>query len=91
VLGFDEVVYAHDVLRAAHGDKASGNWTVRRAGGTSFVDVLARADALDPSAIVLLTDLDGPIGPAPKRPVIWACCAAARITPPFGQILDLTA
>jgi hypothetical protein len=79
------------VLRAADVERASGSWRVRRAGGTSFVDVLARADALDPSAIVLLTDLDGPIGPAPRRPVIWACCRIPRTAPPFGQILDLTA
>ena len=91
VLSFDEVVYAHDVLRAADFENPSATWQVRRAGGTSFIDVLAKADALDPSAIVLLTDLDGPIGRAPKRPLIWACCTAPHFTPPFGQILDLTA
>jgi hypothetical protein len=62
-----------------------------RGGGTDFAPALAAALALAPSAIVVLTDLDGPFGPAPRGvPVIWAVPAALNPhAPPFGRVLSL--
>jgi hypothetical protein len=90
VLIFDETVQAHHRMRGGGWAQALGDWSFARDGGTSFVDVLSRAATLDPSAVVLLTDLDGPMGPPPGRaPVIWACPAPPAITPPFGKVLVL--
>ncbi len=62
-----------------------------RGGGTDFGPAVAAALALAPSAIVVLTDLDGPFGPAPRGvPVIWAVPAAHDPpAPPFGRVLSL--
>jgi hypothetical protein len=61
---------------------------MRQGGGTDFRPMLAAAAALGPSAIVVLTDLDGPAGPAPRVPVVWATPGPA--TAPFGRHLDLS-
>lgn len=62
-----------------------------RDGGTSFVDVIERAAALDPSVIVVLTDLEGPFGSkVPACPVIWAVPFVAGQVPPFGRVLNLS-
>jgi len=60
-----------------------------RGGGTDFAPPLATAQAMGASVAVLLTDLDGPFGPAPPRmPVIWAVPDDAA-QPPFGKLLSL--
>jgi predicted metal-dependent peptidase len=62
-----------------------------RDGGTDFAPPVAAAVALDASALVLLTDLDGPFGPAPRGlPVIWAVPEPPPAPPPFGRLLDLS-
>ena len=62
-----------------------------RGGGTAFVPVIAAAQAMEAAALVVLTDLDGEAGPAPRgMPVIWAVPDAGPLEPPFGQLLDLT-
>lgn len=89
VLWFDEVVYAEMHLT---GPSAQAVWEAlqtRRDGGTSFVDVLNRARALDPSVLVILTDLDGPTGPPMEYPVIWAVPQAPKLAPAFGTVLTL--
>lgn len=59
-------------------------------GGTDFGPVLALAARERPSALVVLTDLDGPFGPDPRVPVIWAVPGQdAPPNPPFGQVLSL--
>lgn len=61
-----------------------------RGGGTDFVDVIDRATKLDPSIIVVLTDLYGGFGEDPKRiPVIWASPDENPPKPPFGRLLEL--
>ena len=61
-----------------------------RGGGTSFAPVLAAAMALGPSVIVVLTDLEGETGPAPRGvPVIWAVPEAPTTAPLFGRVLNL--
>lgn len=62
-----------------------------RGGGTSFVDVLEKAQGIDPSIIVILTDLYGPFGEDPGVPVIWASPEEQPPEPPFGTLLSLAA
>jgi hypothetical protein len=62
-----------------------------RGGGTSFAPAIARAVALAPVILIVLTDLDGDCGPAPRGlPVVWAVPAAlSAAAPPFGRVLSL--
>ncbi len=61
-----------------------------RGGGTDFAPPIAAAGALGAATIVLLTDLDGEPGPAPRLPVIWAVPDAQGLAAPFGRVLDLS-
>lgn len=59
-------------------------------GGTDFTDVIEHAVALDPSIIVILTDIQAPIGRAPgKVPVIWVTPEDDPPEVPFGQVVKL--
>lgn len=61
-----------------------------RGGGTSFAPMIAAAVALRPSILVVLTDLDGDPGPAPRLPVLWAVPDAPTLPQaPFGRIISL--
>ena len=64
---------------------------LRRGGGTSFAPVIAAAAALRPSILVMLTDMEGDFGPAPRGlPVVWAVPdLPAPPQPPFGRVLSL--
>lgn len=60
-----------------------------RGGGTDFAPPLQKAQEMGASVAVMLTDLDGPFGTAPRGlPVIWAV-RDVTATPPFGQVLSL--
>ncbi len=61
-----------------------------RGGGTAFAPAFAAAAALNPSILIVLTDLEAPLPPKPRFPVIWAV-PDARHAPkaPWGTILDL--
>ncbi len=61
---------------------------LRTGGGTDFAQAIARAARYDPSIAVVLTDLEGPTGPAPKFPLLWVtpCQSPA---PPFGRVVTL--
>lgn len=62
-----------------------------RGGGTAFVPVIAQAQQLGAAALVILTDLEGDAGIAPRGlQVIWAVSEAGGITPPFGRLIDLS-
>jgi hypothetical protein len=90
VLAFDTAVTARTVMAAAHWESAIARLPFARGGGTDFAPVLAEAAALDPSAIVVLTDLEAPAPPPPGRiPVIWAVPADPAPVPPFGRVLSL--
>jgi predicted metal-dependent peptidase len=91
VLVFDEAVRSRVRLAGADWEREIASVAFARGGGTSFVEVLAEAARLGPSAIVILTDLDGPFGPPPRgAPVIWAVSAEAlRRAPPFGRVISL--
>ncbi len=89
LLCFDEDVFAQQKISALNARATFRNLPMRREGGTSFVDVLQKADALGPSLIVVLTDLMGAFGTPPKAPVLWATPHTASITPPFGEVLEM--
>jgi predicted metal-dependent peptidase len=59
-------------------------------GGTRFAPVFEHVDqeALEPVALVYMTDLDGPMPDAPAYPVLWASTHATR-TAPFGETVSL--
>ncbi|MFN7222631.1 MAG: DUF2201 family putative metallopeptidase [Paracoccaceae bacterium] len=60
-----------------------------RGGGTDFAPPLQMAQDIGASVAVVLTDLDGPFGAAPRGlPVIWAVRDPAA-PPPFGHVLWL--
>ena len=60
-----------------------------RGGGTDFAPPIATAQALHASALVVLTDLQGPFGPPPRAlPVIWASTEPGP-QPPFGRLLPI--
>lgn len=91
LLAFDEAVQARAVLRPGQGDSALDNLAITRGGGTSFVDIVTVSAGLDPSILVVLTDLDGKFGPDPRRfPVLWAVPEdPPDPPPPFGRVLSL--
>lgn len=91
LLVFDVAVRGHVALKPGLWEQEISAIDFSRGGGTSFVAVLEAAARLDPSIIVLLTDLDGPMGPRPGRtPVIWATPEGrAWVTPPFGTVISL--
>lgn len=88
LLPFDEAVQAAVRLDPARWRQQMAALKVPRGGGTSFAPVIAQAMSLAPSVIVVLTDLDGDFGPAPRVPVIWAV-PQAEATAPFGTTLSL--
>lgn len=59
----------------------------RRGGGTDFAPVFSQARDMDPSALVMLTDLDADAGLSPKYPVIWATPEPPQNQPAFGTVL----
>jgi predicted metal-dependent peptidase len=91
VIVFDTEVRSHTVLRGMAWEAEIRGVAMGRGGGTDFRPALAAAAGLGPSAIVVLTDLEGPVGPAPPRvPVVWAVPGGAPV-PPFGRLISLTA
>lgn len=90
LLCFDEDVFAQKELTSLNARSAFSDVPLRRDGGTSFIDVLSKADALSPSIIVVLTDLLGAFGKPPQAPVLWATPVQATVAPPFGRVLELT-
>lgn len=89
LLYFDETVFHHAVLSPSQCENALTSADVRRGGGTSFHDVMDEARKIDPSIVVILTDLDGPFGPPPPFDVVWATPCASWSVPPFGKVLSL--
>lgn len=94
LLVFDEAVQTHLQIDPSRWQAQLAGLNLGRGGGTSFVPVIAAAMALDPSIIVILTDLEGEFGPAPRKTdVIWAIpdgsAPPAPPAPPFGRTLCL--
>ncbi|MBK5946763.1 hypothetical protein CCR83_10040 [Rhodobacter veldkampii DSM 11550] len=88
---FDEEVQSVTRLDPSTAAAQIGALVLPRGGGTAFGPVIAQAVALRPSVVIVLTDLDGPFGPAPRGlPVIWAVLDASPApAAPFGHVLSL--
>lgn len=91
VIPFDEAARPAARIDAARWREALAGLDLPRGGGTSFAPAIAEAVRLGPSVIVVLTDLEGEAGPAPRGvPVIWAVPdALSPPPPPFGRVLSL--
>ncbi len=84
VFGFDTALHSQFRLESANSLK---HLEIRRGGGTDFKPVFASATSLDPSLLIVLTDLDAPLPEKPRFPVVWSVPKTARTTPPFGTVL----
>lgn len=89
LLCFDETIHHRAELRAGEDAEAIINAPIRRDGGTAYIDVMAEAAALNPSIIVIMTDLDGAFGPPLQAEVVWATPLTKWDEPPFGRVLSL--
>ncbi|MEM8553254.1 MAG: VWA-like domain-containing protein [Pseudomonadota bacterium] len=89
VLGFDTEVHTDMAMGPGGWDALLTSLLIQRGGGTDFRPVLSVAETYDPSLIVVLTDLDGPLGDAPKQPVLWAVPILPARLPSFGDLLDI--
>ncbi len=86
LLAFDTEVHHRGRLRRSDTLAALG---LRRNGGTDFAPVLAEAARLDPSLIVMLTDLDADPGPSPRAPVLWAVPDPPPGPPAYGRVIAM--
>lgn len=85
LMAFDEVVHVCRQIDPA-ASWAPLSDAVRTGGGTDFGDLFDKAAGLHPSVLVVLTDLDAPVPPAPGFPVVWA--VRGRVDrPPFGKLV----
>ncbi|MEM6303499.1 MAG: VWA-like domain-containing protein [Pseudomonadota bacterium] len=84
LLRFDTEVHAQ--VRLSKPDQIH-SLSLRQGGGTDFEPVFAQALALDPSLIVMLTDLDAPTPQGVSARVIWAVPSEPPFAPGFGEVL----
>lgn len=87
LLAFDETVFATTRLDPAGWERLRLP-ELRRGGGTDYHDLFRKAGALGPSILVVLTDLDAPLPPAPRFPLLWAVIGPAQ-SPGYGKVLRL--
>jgi len=90
LLIFDEDIQSEIPLDPANWRQTLATLDLPQGGGTDFRPVLAHANHLAASVLVVLSDLDGPAGDrAPNCPVIWASPDAQPHAMPFGHVLSL--
>jgi len=89
VLVFDTQVLSHTKMGGQDWDTEITKITFARGGGTDFKPVIAAAQELEPSIIVILTDLYADFGPEPKCKVVWAVEEETSIVPPFGRVITM--
>ena len=71
-------------------DEPFGRLVFEGGGGTDFVPLLEAAGRRAPDAVVVLTDLEGPVGRAPPWPVIWALLPGhVPRAVPFGRVVSI--
>lgn len=85
LMAFDEAVFREDRLDPA-GWQGLRDAEFRTGGGTEYGDLFDKAGRRDPSMLVILTDLDAGLPPAPSFPVLWAVPRAVE-APGFGRVL----
>ena len=84
LITFDTDVHIQTKLRTSDDLKKI---ELRRGGGTDFAPMLSAAEALDPSIIVILTDLDAETPSFTTAPVIWAVPEGVNVSAKTGEIL----
>lgn len=84
LLGFDTQV--HTRVRMTQADTLC-RMPFRRDGGTDYADVFEQSIRLEPSIIVMLTDLDAPAVARPPCPVIWAVPSRPPARAAFGTTI----
>lgn len=89
VLVFDTQVLSHTKMQGQDWDTEITKLEFARGGGTDFKPVIARAMELEPSIIVILTDLYADFGEAPKAKVVWAVEEETSIVPPYGRVITM--
>jgi hypothetical protein len=90
LLPFDTVAHRAVRLDPAQGAAMLSDVTLPQGGGTDLAPMLAAAAALDPAIVIVMTDLDAPLPPAPRGlPVIWAVPGPPPVMPGWGIVLDL--
>lgn len=90
LLVFDQAIRSETALEPATWRRTLADLALPEGGGTDFAPVLARASVLRPSLLVILSDLDGPLGTKPPPcPVIWASPDPEPRAMPFGTVLSL--
>ncbi|NBB99155.1 MAG: hypothetical protein GVY34_13480 [Alphaproteobacteria bacterium] len=91
LLSFDEGLHHDMALNPATARATLSALDLPQGGGTDFRPLLARSAELAPSALVILSDMDGPMGPRPRFPVIWAAPQPDPKPAPFGHVLSISA
>ena len=84
LFGFDTDIHSQTRLDSLESLK---QLDMRRGGGTDLAPVFATGRRLDPSVLIILTDLDAPLPPIPRYDVIWAVPSPVRQAPSFGTLL----
>lgn len=84
LLGFDTDVHTRTKLENV---ASVTSLKMRTGGGTDYDEVLSEAQTMDPSYIIMLTDLDASMTVMQSHPLLWTVPAKPRIMPPFGSVL----
>ncbi|MCH8465540.1 MAG: VWA-like domain-containing protein [Roseinatronobacter sp.] len=88
LLVFDTEIRSITGLEPADWRKTVAQLALPEGGGTDFRPIFAHLAQKPPDALIVLSDLDGPMPQqAPRYPVLWACAAARPV--PFGRVLSL--
>ena len=85
VLAFDQAVFLQKRLDPS-GWQGLRDQGFRTGGGTDYADLMTKAARLAPSLLVVLTDLDAALPPAPPCAVLWAVPRAVD-APAYGRVL----
>lgn len=84
LLGFDTEVHFRGRLDHR---QSFAEIEMRRDGGTDYDAVFTEAQSLDPSLIVMLTDLDADMTFEPSAPLIWVASKPRGQTPSVGEVI----
>ena len=84
LLGFDTDIHSRTRLTNA---QDLYDIDLKKGGGTDFGPILAEAQTLSPSMIIVLTDLDAPTAHQVSAPLIWAVPEPPSSPPHCGEVL----
>ena len=89
---FDDGILSNTKLKGVDYENEMKKTKFGRGGGTNFIPLMELAAEIDPSIIVVLTDLYGPFGSGPankKLPVVWATPESNHPDAPYGRVITL--